>query len=110
MQKALRVLAELNTVEIACIACARIATRDFHSSSNRAVPYIQLLETPMQMYTVNSDIYTYERISTCMQSYWKTTNVSNMCCTSVKCRFVLLLPVIICVRIYHLQALVQHCK
>ena len=38
-QEVLRVLAELNTVEIACIECARITTRDFQSSSNRAVLY-----------------------------------------------------------------------
>ena len=38
-QEVLRVLAELNTIEIARIVCARITTGDFHSSSNRAVQY-----------------------------------------------------------------------
>ena len=38
-QEVLRVLAELNAVEIARIAFACITTRDFYSSSNRAVPY-----------------------------------------------------------------------
>ena len=38
-QEVLHVLTELNTVEIARTACARITTFDFHSSSNRAVPY-----------------------------------------------------------------------
>ena len=33
-QEVLHVLAESNVVEIARIACARITTRDFHSSSN----------------------------------------------------------------------------
>ena len=37
--KVLRVLAVLNAIEIARIACACITTRDFYSSSNRAVPY-----------------------------------------------------------------------
>ena len=38
-QEVLRVLAELNAIEIARIACACITTRDFYLSSNRAVPY-----------------------------------------------------------------------
>ena len=38
-QEVLRVLAELNAVEIARIACAYVTTRDFYSSLNRAVPY-----------------------------------------------------------------------
>ena len=38
-QEVLRVLAELNKIEIARIVCARITTRDFHSSLNRAVLY-----------------------------------------------------------------------
>ena len=62
------------------------------------MPYslIQLVETPMQIYTVNSDIYMYEHIATCMLSYWKTTYISNVCCTGVKRWFVPLLPAIIC--------------
>ena len=39
-QEVLRVLTELNVVEMAHIACACITTRDFNSSSNRAVPYV----------------------------------------------------------------------
>ena len=39
-QEVLRVLAELNAVEIARIACACITTRDFYSISNRAVLYM----------------------------------------------------------------------
>ena len=39
-QEILRVLTELNTVEIARIVCVRITTCDFHSSSNQAVSYI----------------------------------------------------------------------
>ena len=38
-QEILRVLTELNAIEI---ACARITTCDFHSSSNQAVPYIYI--------------------------------------------------------------------
>ena len=39
MQVNLCVLAELNASEMTYIACARITTRDFLSSLNRAVPY-----------------------------------------------------------------------
>ena len=42
-QEVLRVLAELNAVEIACIVYARITTCKFYSSSNRAVTYIGIL-------------------------------------------------------------------
>ena len=44
-QEVLCVLVELNAVEIARHTCARIITRDFHSSSNRAVPYVFRLAT-----------------------------------------------------------------
>ena len=37
--RSLRVLAELNTVEIARIVCAHITTCDFHSSLNQAILY-----------------------------------------------------------------------
>ena len=39
-QEVLRVLTELNAIEITCIVCAHITTCDFHSSLNRAVPYL----------------------------------------------------------------------
>ena len=39
-QEALRALTELNAIEITYIACARITTRDFPSSLNRAVPQL----------------------------------------------------------------------
>ena len=42
-QEVLRVLAELNAAEIACIVYVRITTCNFYSSSNRAVPYIGIL-------------------------------------------------------------------
>ena len=42
-QEVLRVLAELNSVEIARIVCACITTRDFYSSSNRAVLYFKVI-------------------------------------------------------------------
>ena len=41
-QEVLRVLTELNAIEITCIACAHITTCDFHSSLNRAVPYLDI--------------------------------------------------------------------
>ena len=41
-QEVLHVLAVLNAVEIACFVCGDITTRDFHSSSNRAVPYFSI--------------------------------------------------------------------
>ena len=43
MQVNLRVLAELNASEMTRIASARITTRDFLSSLNRAVPYVHNL-------------------------------------------------------------------
>ena len=36
----LRVLAELNVIEVTRIACLHMTTRDFHSSLNRIVPYL----------------------------------------------------------------------
>ena len=36
--KVLRVLTELNTIEIIHIVCAHITTRNFHLSLHRAVP------------------------------------------------------------------------
>ena len=61
--------------------------------------YIQLLETPMQMYALNSNIYTY-RHSYVHAKLQEITRASNVCCTSVKHWFVPLLPVIIYMRSY----------
>ena len=41
-QEVLCVLAELNAIETTCISCAHITTCDFHSSLNRAVPYLSI--------------------------------------------------------------------
>ena len=41
-QEVLRVLTELNTVEIAHIVCALITTHNFHSSSNQAILYLNI--------------------------------------------------------------------